>query len=171
MSELIDSTPITPWFWLSCQHAVTVLHNWNTWPESDPSSNALYSTINQCCHTNVPRPTIITLTCFNILHIQVCIGFLWLHIYVQRQLDHTTSENRSHWEVIEGQLEIFLQNPSLSSNSHPLFFFLWQIRFATIVLEFNAILLNGTNTSQDLSNTKVALPSEEEVTNSCNRGV
>lgn len=42
----------------------------------------------------------------NILHIQVCIGFLWLHIYVQRQLDHTTSENRSHWEVIEGQLEV-----------------------------------------------------------------
>ncbi|KNZ45448.1 hypothetical protein VP01_80g5 [Puccinia sorghi] len=34
----------------------------------------------------------------------VHIGFLWLHMYVQWQLDHTTAENISHWKVIDHQL-------------------------------------------------------------------
>ncbi|OAV88802.1 hypothetical protein PTTG_02680 [Puccinia triticina 1-1 BBBD Race 1] len=72
----------------------------------------------------------------------VRMAYLWLHMYMQRQQDRTTTLVRSPWEQINRHLEAMRRKS-------------WDYK--------SAELFDGTKTAKDLAGIAVSLPSEEEV--------
>ncbi|KAA1115158.1 hypothetical protein PGT21_032641 [Puccinia graminis f. sp. tritici] len=90
---------------------------------------------------------------------RVRIGFLRLHMYVQRQQDRTTTHVRSPWEVIDRHLE------NLRRESRD-----YKTAFARLVLAFNRHLFDGTKSATDIAKIVVSLPSPEEVQEALDTG-